>query len=71
MKIAYDISQTGANKAGCGYYAFSMLNGLLKTNNDKYFTTLPNFGDFYFDSRMAFNNLFKAKNLENGPIFFY
>jgi glycosyltransferase involved in cell wall biosynthesis len=70
MKIAYDISQTGTNKAGCGHYALSMLSGLIKLDKDVDYTLLTNFGDFYFDSRMAINKKFKSKNIEYGPIFF-
>lgn len=50
MHIGLDISQTGSNKAGCGYVADSMAKILpnIIGAKDK-ITFYPFFGDFYFD----------------------
>lgn len=68
MKIGFDISQTGASKAGCGYFAYALANALpiLASDNDYYF--FQSFGDFFFDAllsrRAASQN---KKNIRTGP----
>lgn len=50
MHIGLDISQTGSNKAGCGYVADSMAKILPNIIEAKdRLTFYPFFGDFYFD----------------------
>ena len=50
MHIGLDISQTGSNKAGCGYVADSMAKILPNIIDAKdRLTFYPFFGDFYFD----------------------
>lgn len=68
MKIGFDISQTGAhNKAGCGYYAHSLIDALLSLNSTHEFFLFPSFGDFYFDSSMPLNNPYSQKS-SYGPL---
>jgi len=55
IKLAFDISQTGKNKAGCGFFAHAMISSMLKNNNID-FTLLPHFGDFYHDRWMPSSN---------------
>jgi glycosyltransferase involved in cell wall biosynthesis len=49
MKIGFDISQTGANKAGCGYLAYSLIRALAQIDKQNQYVQYPSFGDFYFD----------------------
>lgn len=56
MKIGFDISQTGKNKAGCGYYAYSIANSIERVPSELEIWSYPNFGDFYYDSELQ-NNL--------------
>jgi alpha-1,3-rhamnosyl/mannosyltransferase len=60
MHIGFDISQTGSNKAGCGYFAHAMLQALLELAPAHRYSLYPSFGDFYFDSRMPLHNPYKA-----------
>lgn len=53
LKIAFDISQTGRRKAGCGFYADALLNGLLATDTEDEFTLMTSFGNFFHDSTQA------------------
>ena len=52
MKIGFDVSQTGAGKAGCGYFADGLIRELAKLGTDHEYTLYPSFGDFYFDAGM-------------------
>jgi glycosyltransferase involved in cell wall biosynthesis len=49
MKIGFDVSQTGAGKAGCGYFADGMVRELANLTSDQEYVLYPSFGDFYFD----------------------
>jgi len=49
MKIGVDVSQTGKSKAGCGYFADSLIRGLAEQDLDHEYLLYPTFGDFYFD----------------------
>ena len=49
MKIGFDISQTGKNKAGCGYLAYSLIRALADIDKENEYLQYPTFGDFYFD----------------------
>ena len=50
MKIGYDISQTGAGKAGCGWFAASLLEALIAQGGDELELLLyPTFGDGFWD----------------------
>jgi len=49
VKIGFDISQTGTNKAGCGYFAHGLINSLAKTDNLNQYILYPTFGDSYWD----------------------
>lgn len=67
MKIAFDISQTGASKAGCGYFAYALANALpaLAPENDYYL--LQSFGDFFFDAALSRRPASSNKNIRTGP----
>lgn len=56
LHIGFDISQTGPNKAGCGYYAHAIIKNLLGIAENIDFALYPSFGDFYFNGLMPFHN---------------
>ena len=49
MKIGFDISQTGRLKAGCGYFADSLIRHLAQVDSDNEYVLYPTFGDAYWD----------------------
>ncbi len=49
MRIGFDVSQTGAGRAGCGYVAYSLARCLASCAADDEFVLYPTFGDFFFD----------------------
>ena len=49
MRIGFDVSQTGRLKAGCGYFADSLIRGLSDIDAMNEYLLYPTFGDFYFD----------------------
>jgi hypothetical protein len=53
MHIGFDISQTGQNKAGCGYFAHAMIEAMLTLAPEHRYSLYPSFGDFYFGKRRA------------------
>ena len=56
IHVGFDISQTGRNKAGCGYYAHALIQNLLDFSADFSFSLYPSFGDFYFNKSMPLGN---------------
>jgi len=63
--IGFDISQTGSNKAGCGFFAYALIQAMLEIASDTVYSLYPSFGDFYFDVRMPFKNPYQ--NGQYGP----
>ena len=49
MRIGFDVSQTGNNKAGCGYLAYSLGQTLAKIDMQNEYLMYPTFGNFFFD----------------------
>ena len=49
MRIGFDVSQTGRLKAGCGYFADSLIRGLSEIDAKNEYLLYPTFGDFYYD----------------------
>lgn len=49
MRIGFDVSQTGANKAGCGYVAFSMIQNLARLDQNNRYILYSNFGPDFWD----------------------
>ena len=47
MKIGFDVSQTGAGKAGCGYFAAGLLDALAGLDTANEYVLYPAFGDFF------------------------
>src|SRR5579871_6459485 len=50
MRIGFDVSQTGLNKAGCGYYADSLVRELVEVDLDDEFLLYPTFGNGAWDA---------------------
>ena len=47
MRIGFDVSQTGAGKAGCGYFAAGLLSALAAVDGQNDYVLYPAFGDFF------------------------
>ena len=62
MKIGYDISQTGSGKAGCGFFAHSLLNSIVD-DTSYHFVLYPSFGDFYFDQGLQSSTDYRQGNV--------
>jgi glycosyltransferase involved in cell wall biosynthesis len=67
MHIGFDISQTGAMKAGCGYFAHSMVKAMLEIAPAHRYSLYPSFGDFYFDVNMPEANPYPGRDVHYGP----
>jgi glycosyltransferase involved in cell wall biosynthesis len=67
MHIGFDISQTGAGKAGCGYYAHAVIGAMLDLAPEHRYSLYPSFGDFYFDPLMPLRNPYPGRNVHYGP----
>lgn len=66
MRIGFDISQTGAGKAGCGYFAHAMIDAMLKLASEHFWSLYPSFGDFWFDPDMPKKNPYHGRNVKYG-----
>ncbi|MBC8419154.1 MAG: glycosyltransferase family 4 protein [Desulfobacterales bacterium] len=51
MKIGFDISQTGNNKAGCGYFADSLIQALISHDRINKYILYPHFGTSFWDPK--------------------
>ncbi|TVR02200.1 MAG: glycosyltransferase family 1 protein, partial [Desulfovibrionales bacterium] len=52
MRIGFDISQTGRDKAGCGHYAASLLQAMLPLAPEHEFRLYPHFGPAIWDEKL-------------------
>lgn len=53
MRIGFDVSQTGSRKAGCGYFAASLVSALARSGGDHDYVLYPAFGDLYFEKNQG------------------
>lgn len=67
MRIGFDVSQTGPSKAGCGFYAHGLLNGLLGAEQQNEYVLYPTFGDYFFDPEIRPQELPSRQNVRLGP----
>jgi glycosyltransferase involved in cell wall biosynthesis len=67
MDIGFDISQTGSEKAGCGYFSHAMVQAMLSIAPRHHYALYPSFGDFYFDSGMPIMNPYSGERCTYGP----
>lgn len=65
MKIGFDISQTGNSKAGCGFFAESLIHHLAQIDHRNEYVLYPTFGDFFFDPHNAHYQI-KQNNMQYG-----
>jgi glycosyltransferase involved in cell wall biosynthesis len=49
MRIGFDVSQTGRGRAGCGYFADSLVRRLAEIDRLNEYIIYPTFGDHYWD----------------------
>lgn len=49
MRIGFDVSQTGTEKAGCGHVAHSLVRKLAEIDRENEYLLYPTFGDRYRD----------------------
>ncbi len=67
LHVGFDISQTGNSKAGCGYFAHSLIQSLLKADSGQSYSLFPSFGDFFFDPLMPLRNPYPGPRVQYGP----
>lgn len=67
MQIGFDISQTGSNKAGCGYFAHALLRAMLELAPEHRYSLFRSFGDFYFDALMPDLNSYSGQDVQYLP----
>lgn len=67
MHIGFDISQTGAGKAGCGFFAHAMIGAMLREAPNNRYSLYPSFGDLYFDPLMPVFNPYPGRHVRYGP----
>jgi glycosyltransferase involved in cell wall biosynthesis len=67
MKIGFDISQTGKQKAGCGYFADSLARHLAEIDPLNEYILYPTFGDSFWDPDWASGTYrLRQANFHNG-----
>lgn len=67
MRIGFDVSQTGAGKAGCGFFADNLIRHLCHLLPQNEFVLYPTFGNFYWDDRWKKNVTWPARaNVRRG-----
>ncbi|HTS17798.1 MAG TPA: glycosyltransferase family 1 protein [Verrucomicrobiae bacterium] len=49
MRIGFDVSQTGAGRSGCGYFAESMIRHLAEIDDGNEYVLYPTFGSHWWD----------------------
>jgi len=49
MRIGFDVSQTGKDKAGCGYFADSLIQALYRVAPQHEYLLYASFGPYYWD----------------------
>jgi glycosyltransferase involved in cell wall biosynthesis len=67
LNIAFDVSQTGPRKAGCGFYAAALIDGLLASGAPHRYTLLTSFGDFFHDPSQAAAFPHRRQGVAYGP----
>jgi hypothetical protein len=67
MHIGFDISQTGAGKAGCGFFAHALIDTMLAAAPEHRYALYPSFGDFYFDRACRCRSPYRGRDVAYGP----
>lgn len=69
MRIGFDISQTGLEKAGCGHYADSLIRQLADLDRVNPYILYPLFGDAYCDPPLDETTIhIERPGWERGPV---
>jgi glycosyltransferase involved in cell wall biosynthesis len=69
VRIGFDVSQTGVNKAGCGYMAHSLIQALASLDRENHYLLYSNFGPDFWDpdhARGTFNGRSRNGRSLNG-----
>lgn len=67
MIVGFDVSQTGRFKAGCGYFADSLIRALVPLDPSTRFVLYPTFGAGVWDDQWPRSTVqLKAKNVRRG-----
>ncbi len=53
MRIAFDVTQTGDGKAGCGYLAYSLIRALSEVDTQNEYLLMSSFGPDYFGKNIS------------------
>jgi glycosyltransferase involved in cell wall biosynthesis len=61
MRIGFDVSQTGAGKAGCGYLADGLIRELAALDHSNEYLLYPAVGDVYWDPECS-TSTFRSPN---------
>jgi glycosyltransferase involved in cell wall biosynthesis len=65
--VGFDVSQTGASKAGCGYFADSLMRSLAAIDRDNQYVLYPTFGNGVWDAHWPRSTLQLAQpNVRRG-----
>lgn len=68
MRIGFDVSQTGAGKAGCGFFADSLVQALAEADAENEYVLYPAFGTGWWDPDHARTTRRVARpNFRRGP----
>src|SRR5260370_26937524 len=67
MHIGFDVSQTGSQKAGCGYYEDALIKAMLVVAPQNRYSLFPSFGDFFFNAQMPILNPYRGAQVHYGP----
>lgn len=67
MRIGFDISQTGPNKAGCGFYADGLIRALRERDQENEYILYRTFGDHFYDPHIQTGTTLKFANAIWGP----
>lgn len=66
MKIGFDISQTGENKAGCGFFAHNLIKHIAEIDHANHYLLYRTFGDGFWDNNFQNTIAIKKSNFEDG-----
>lgn len=67
IRVAFDVSQTGFRKAGCGFFAHSLCKSLIKRSVDMNFTLLGSYGSDLHSPFLALAPPMIQPNISWGP----
>jgi hypothetical protein len=67
-KIGFDISQTGKNKAGCGYFAYSLIQAIAKIDKENFYTLYKTFGNSFWDNQADKIHCVQQDNFTESPL---